>query len=79
MWRLPNENNVEHMDMLLHQDGKDILAGSLALKIPAGTTAEPGWLLLGEHEIKGGADCYIHYTCIGKNCRATAIKLVQIK
>ena len=79
MWRLPNEYNVEHMDMLLHQDGKDIPAGSLALKIPAGTTADPGWILLGEHEIKGGSDCYIHYTCIGKNCRATAIKLVPVQ
>ncbi|MBR3943297.1 MAG: S-layer homology domain-containing protein [Clostridia bacterium] len=79
MWRLPHEFNVAQMDMLLHQDGKDELAGSMALKIPSGTTAEPGWVLLGEHEIKGGEDCYIHYTCTGVNCRASAIKLVPVK
>ena len=79
MWRLPHQYNVAQMDMLLYQDGKNTLAGSLALHLPEGEKAEPGWILIGEQEIKGGADCHIHYTCAGTNCRATAIKLVPVK
>ncbi|MBR3943091.1 MAG: S-layer homology domain-containing protein, partial [Clostridia bacterium] len=79
MWRLPHQYNVAQMDMLLYQDGKNTLAGSLALQIAESEKAEPGWVLIGEQEIKGGADCYIHYTCIGTNCRATAVKLVPVK
>ncbi|MBQ2968745.1 MAG: S-layer homology domain-containing protein [Clostridia bacterium] len=79
MWRLPHMHNIGQMDMLLYQDGKNTLAGSVALKLAEGETAEPGWVLIGEQEIKGGADCYIHYTCTGTNCRATAVKLVPVK
>ena len=79
MWRIPHKNNIDQMDMLLTQDGKDVLAGSLALKLAEGETAEAGWILLGEHTLTGDKNASVNYTCIGTNCRVTAIKLVPVK
>ncbi len=79
VWRLPHVYNVEQMDMILTQDGEKTLAGSVALKIAADAKTEPGWVLLGEHELTGDKDASIDYTCVGVNCRATAIKLVPVK
>ncbi len=79
IWRLPHVYNIEQMDMILTQDGKKTLAGSVALKIAENAKSEPGWILLGEHELTGDKTASIDYTCIGVNCRATAIKLVPVK
>ncbi|MBQ2966525.1 MAG: S-layer homology domain-containing protein [Clostridia bacterium] len=79
MWRMPHKNNIGQMDMILTQDGKDALAGSMALKIKDGESAEFGWILLGEHELTGDKNASVNYTCTGQNCRNTAIKLVPVK
>ncbi|MBR5239793.1 MAG: S-layer homology domain-containing protein [Clostridia bacterium] len=79
MWRMPHKNNISQMDMVLTQDGKDTLAGSMALKLPEGETADCGWILLGEHELTGDKNASVNYTCTGQNCRNTAIKLVPVK
>ena len=79
MWRIPHKNNIDQMDMVLTQDGKNIFAGSLALKLAEDETAEAGWVLLGEHTLTGDKNATVNYTCNGTNCRVTALKLVPVE
>ena len=65
--------------MILTQDGKDVHAGSMALKLGENEKADCGWILLGEHELTGDKNATINYTCTGANCRVTAIKIVPVK
>ncbi len=75
IWRTPHQFNVRQMDMILTQHGKNALCGSVALRLAENETAEPGWILLGNHTISD-PNGYIYYISNGTNCRATAVKLV---
>ena len=79
MWRLPHAFNGAQMDMILFQNGEKTLAGSLAVKPEEGETAEPGWILIGEHTLSGDKDADISFTSTGDTIRASAIKLVPVK
>ncbi len=78
-WRLPHKYNVKQMDFTLVQNDKKTAAGSAALYIAYGETAEAGWVKIGTQTLTGDKDAYFLYTCPGGNCRATAIKLVPVK
>ena len=79
IWRLPHAFNDAQMDMILSRDGTQTLAGSVAVKPEEGETADPGWILLGEHALTGDKDAVITFTSNGDTCRASALKLVPVK
>ncbi|MBQ2968509.1 MAG: S-layer homology domain-containing protein [Clostridia bacterium] len=77
-WRLPHESNKPQENIFLAKpDGTEELVGSVALIPNPGTTAEPGWVEIGEADLTSKDILRLNY--VSGISRVSGIKLVPIK
>ncbi len=77
-WRLPHASNKTQENIFLAKpDGTEELVGSVALIPGPGTTAEPGWIEIGEAELTNKDILRLNYTT--GISRVSGLKLVPIQ